>query len=73
VGDYNLTTANFDKYKKSNNIFVMGISDSSCLGCCTSEEFLNDLYQDFQNEIYTFKGKKIPIARVDLSKKPDFI
>jgi hypothetical protein len=31
AGDLNLTASNFDKFKKNNNVFVMGLSDKSCI------------------------------------------
>lgn len=31
VGDYNLTTSNFYKYKEKHQLFILGISDKECL------------------------------------------
>ena len=30
VGDVNLTYENYEKFKKSNNLFVLGVSDKNC-------------------------------------------
>ncbi|CDW90844.1 UNKNOWN [Stylonychia lemnae] len=73
VGDQNLTQSNFEKFKKANNLFVLGLSDSGCPQCCTSEELLLSLQQDFSTSKYLNKKNKIKIARLDISKKYDFI
>lgn len=46
VGDVVLTKTTYDKFKKDNNIFILGLSDSTCSGCCVSEPMLSNLHQD---------------------------
>lgn len=48
VGDMNLTDKNYAQFKKKNPMFVLGMSDSNCALCCTSETFLKALRDDFQ-------------------------
>ena len=43
VGDIQLNSNNFNKFKKDNKLFVLGISDSDCDDCCSSEPLLRDL------------------------------
>ena len=78
IGDTFLTTSNFMKFKKDNQLFVLGISDSECVHCCHSELLLHSLWEDFQDQIYTFQTKKkktktIKVARIDTSKKHEFL
>ena len=78
VGDFNITNGNYVQFKKQNKLFVLGISDSACSECCTSESILFNLHEDFLDKVYTFQTKKkkgiqIPIARADFQKKLDFI
>ena len=40
VGHINLTDANFKAFKKVNNLFVLALSDSKCITCCTTESYL---------------------------------
>ena len=44
VGDVNLTEANFEKFKKENELFILAISDSQCLRCCFTEQFLDEIH-----------------------------
>jgi hypothetical protein len=46
VGDGNLTDKNIAKYKKDYSLFVVGMSDSGCELCCTTETYLNSLKQE---------------------------
>lgn len=50
----------------------MGVSDAKCLTCCTTEPLLKELQDLFKDNKFLFKGKKIPIARIDVSKKHAF-
>jgi hypothetical protein len=43
VGDVNLTNKNYMKYKKSQKVFILAVSDSQCSDCCQSEPILNEL------------------------------
>lgn len=78
VGDVHLTTSNYMKFKKENKLFVLGISDSECVHCCHSEPLLHQMWEDFQDQIYTAPGnkkknKQIKVARIDTSKKHEFL
>lgn len=55
------------RFKKSNEIFVLGISDSECSLCCQSEPLLKELQDLFQSGKFQYKNKPILIARVDTS------
>ena len=58
VGDFNITNGNYLQFKKQNKLFVLGISDSACSECCTSESILFNLQEDFLDKVYTFQTKK---------------
>ncbi|CDW89510.1 UNKNOWN [Stylonychia lemnae] len=73
VKDVLLTSANWDSFKKKNELFILGVSDSECPLCCQSEPLLKELQDLFQNNKYLYKGKKIQIARIDTSKKNQFL
>ena len=47
VGDFNLTDKNYNLFKKQNTLFIVGMSDSECTLCCTSERFLKSLQEEF--------------------------
>ncbi len=55
VGDVNLTHANFNTFKKANNIYILGVSDLQCDHCCFLEGMLNNVHTDLQTKIYSFK------------------
>eukprot|EP00826_Nyctotherus_ovalis_P039507 TRINITY_DN3806_c0_g1_i4.p1 TRINITY_DN3806_c0_g1~~TRINITY_DN3806_c0_g1_i4.p1 ORF type:complete len:315 (-),score=62.27 TRINITY_DN3806_c0_g1_i4:36-956(-) len=65
VGDVNLTKENYDAFKADNKVFILGLSDSECAKCCYIEPLLNRL-QTLLAENYTYRGRRIPIARVDI-------
>ena len=74
VGDKNLTQSNFIEFKKSNKLFVLGISDSQCKECCQSEPILHHVWQEFQDGTHFYATKKkskitIPVVRLDAAKK----
>jgi hypothetical protein len=48
VGDVNLTDKNYATFKKKNQLFVLGLSDSTCETCCHSEPLLSRLREEFQ-------------------------
>ena len=52
---------------------MLGISDSNCPLCCTTEPLLNKIHKDFKQDLFLFKQKQIEIARVDISQKYAFI
>ena len=65
VGDVNLTKENYEAFKVDHKVFILGLSDSECSKCCYMESMLKRLHSLlFSN--YTFKGKPIPIARLDI-------
>jgi len=55
VSDFNLTDKSYANFKKKNSLFILGMSDSTCQSCCTSEPLLNKLRQDFQSGNYMNK------------------
>ena len=65
VGDVNLTKENYEDFKTKNKVFVLGLSDSECTECCYIEPMLKHLHSMLATN-FTFKGKKIPIARMDI-------
>lgn len=68
-----LDSSNWDSFKKNNEVFILGISDSLCRTCCQNEPFLKKLQTIFHEGKFKYKGKKIPIARIDVSKKHAFM
>lgn len=44
------------------------MSDSQCPTCCQSEVILKDLQELFRLDKFLVKGKRIPVARMDISK-----
>ena len=73
VGDIVLTQPAYEKFKKDNNLFVLGLSDSTCSACCVSEPMLSRLHADFKEGLYTHKGKNLLLARADISRNHPFI
>lgn len=55
VGDIQLSDNNFYEFKKNNKLYILGISDSDCPQCCTTEDLLNSLQKDFQAGLFKFK------------------
>ena len=59
VGHLNLTDDNYSKFKKdimaTTKVFVMGVSDSSCVQCCFTEALLDNLKSSFDSKQYTAK------------------
>lgn len=51
----------------------MGVSDSKCKTCCITEPILKELKDIFNSNKFLYKDKKIPIARIDMSKKHAFL
>lgn len=43
VSDFNLTDKNYNSFKKQNPLFIIGVSDSDCALCCTTERLLKNL------------------------------
>lgn len=56
------------RFKKENTFFILGVSDSECPTCCQSETILKELQELFHLDKFLYKGKRIPIARMDISK-----
>ena len=63
VGDVNLTDKNIDAFKKQNPVFIIGMSDSTCDLCCTTEPLLKELHDLFLSGQHTYKVRihKVPI------------
>ena len=72
--------AEWDAFTKKHPFFVLGVGDSACKRCCTSEPVLNDLLGKVKDKSlmsYPHKDKKtkrltrkeIQIARLDVSNK----
>ena len=73
VYDIMMDDTNWISFKKKNKIFILGISNSECETCCQNEPLLRFMQGSMKNKTYSYKGKKIPIARIDTSKKQDFL
>lgn len=73
VGDFMVNNTNWLPFKKNNKLFILSISDSKCETCCQDEPLLRFLKGSMLNNTYSYKGKKIPIARIDTSKKLNFL
>ncbi len=75
TGHVQLTDKNYTKWKKDNEkLHVLGISDSSCTTCCSTESILSQLKQKFDSKIYVGKkGKKLQIGRADTSEQWNFL
>ena len=67
------TNAKWLDFKKKNKLFIVGISDSKCYTCCQDEPLLYFVKNAMKNKTYSFNGKKVPIARIDTSKKLSFL
>lgn len=67
IGNINLTKENYEDFKAKNSVFLLGISNSSCTDCCFMEPILN-LLQNLLSTRFKFRGKSIPIARIDIKK-----
>jgi hypothetical protein len=66
VSDFNLTDKNYNSFKKQNPLFVIGLSDSDCALCCTTERLLKNLQDEFKAKKYVYK---VRITRVNVSRK----
>lgn len=55
VSDYNLTDKNYNTFKKQNPLFIIGLSDSDCALCCTTERLLKNLQEEFKAKNYVYK------------------
>ena len=59
VGHLTLTDQNFKSFIKSNKMFVLGVSDSSCLNCCYTELSLSNLKEKLDANIMTNEKVRI--------------
>ena len=57
--------------KKNHKVFIVSVSDSLCLSCCQDEPLLAKFIKD--RPTLKYKGKEIPVVRVDAAQKQDFI
>ena len=55
VGNINLTDKNYVKFKKQNSLFIIGMTDSQCDLCCSTESILKLLKEDFDAGNYKYK------------------
>jgi hypothetical protein len=67
------TNAKWLDFKKKNKLFILGISDKQCLTCCQDEPLLAFIKNAMHNKTYSYNGKRVPIARIDSSKKLSFM
>jgi hypothetical protein len=44
VGDIKIKEKSFDKFKKENEVFIVGISDNQCDHCCFTEGLLDSIH-----------------------------
>lgn len=68
-----LTDDNFYEFKKKHKVYVIGVTDSQCPTCCQDEPLLYFLQTHLENKTYSYNGKAIPVARIDLSQNHKFI
>lgn len=80
VRDILLTSQNYYQFKKENKFFILAVTSTDyddCPYCCTTERLLRQAQAMFKEKLFTFDTKKqsqkIQIARVDYSKKWDFL
>jgi hypothetical protein len=66
VGDINLSDKSYESFKKQNQLFILGMSDSNCERCCQSEPLLKEALEEFKQENYINKKNIIKVARVDI-------
>lgn len=55
VGNGNLTDKTIAKYKKDYSLFIIGMSNSECELCCSTESFLKMLKDDIRERGYIYK------------------
>jgi hypothetical protein len=76
IRDHHLLNPSFFwwyRFKKSHDLFILGVSDSECPLCCQSEPMLKELQDLFHSDKFLHKGKRILIARLDTKNKPTFL
>ena len=67
IGDYFVKSKkDLQEYEKTHKVFIVGVSDSSCEKCWYGEIILGELNELFINKKLAYKGKPIPIVRIDL-------
>lgn len=73
VGDYfvNSTEISLNQYKQEHEVFILAMTDTTCDSCCRGEVLLDEIYQMFKAGDISYKGKPIPIVRVDISINKD--
>ena len=65
AGNINLTKDNYEDFKAHNKVFILGLSDSDCDKCCYMESMLDHL-KNLLSTNFTYKGRPIPVARIDI-------
>jgi hypothetical protein len=63
VGDVNLSSANFNSFKSSHDVFLLGVSDSQCDHCCFTEGILYGVRDSLRKGNRTYgKVRELSVA-----------
>lgn len=69
VGKTNLTDKTIAKFKKDFPLYIVGMSDSECKLCCTTEPLLKALSEEFALNNYLYKVRssifKVFLEQID--------
>jgi hypothetical protein len=73
VGDIELKTIeDWEKAKKEIPLFIVGISAGSCEECCQHEPLFARFMHEREGGI-RFKGKEIPVMRIDADQRVELL
>lgn len=59
IGNILLDKSNYEKFTKENEVFIFGVSDSTCEECCSSEPLLAYLMKLIKEGKLSYQGKEI--------------
>lgn len=55
------------EFKKRNKVYFLAISSTLCEKCCQGEVILDQVNRAFEDKEVAYKGKPIPVIRIDIS------
>ncbi|CAI2362257.1 unnamed protein product [Moneuplotes crassus] len=64
---------NLAHFQEKYEVFILGISDSSCDICCGGEIILEQITELFRNESLLYNNANIPIVRLDVQKHGEML